>query len=713
MIVKLNPLLVLLSGIFFPQTQSNTFDQVGSEIFSPLAGIDERARVDFGSAVSISDNGRILAVGAPNFDYEWSNLVDTNTAVPLPGAGAILIYQRLDDGDSWNLDQALFGTEDEGLGDYFSLSPDGVTLAVRHDDRSIQLYQTSTMEPIFKSPIQNCPGDNVEVFQNWLVVSCDRFDGNRGRVDVYEFDSDGGVWTLWADFVGDNTGDRFGFQISLDTSSEPTTLVLAISSPNAHTNRGMIRVVRISTSTPNLFSTVGKDIVGNSAIVDGQFGYSIAIRSSTLIVGAPTSAIAGANRGSVHVYDLDETSQWIQLDEILGKDDNDRFGRALALSADGNRMAITSLHHERFTGLVQVYQWDTKINTYRLIETILGNATIDWWGNDVSMNAGGSVIVSGSMRKRNDDRDIVGSVRVFQDTTPFCGLPVSDSVDPFLDRRVCRHSNESDISKEECNAVLGFVSGKYSPCVWRDRVVDLEQSSESPTISPTEAVQPSAANVDASRSPNVERGNFETEFLQGCPCDVDSKCINDPLEMGDVLGLCITSSTARLLGVSNLNLGQGSSNTVVIDDAGTRVTGTSAFCSGMSCQVRTPVDSTFFMSGRPDSLLASGTIVIAFDGRNLRGGRDLETSGDFFVPIALSRLGEAMNSDDDFSLSAGFWVLIVALVILIVGCSYVAVYRKGQPALKARGAKLTRDKHTCVKRVGGRKTQQETDDLSF
>jgi hypothetical protein len=105
--------------------------------------------------------------------------------------------------------------------------------------------------------------------------------------------------------------------------------------------------------------------------------------------------------------------------------------------------------------------------------------------------------------------------------------------------------------------------------------------------------------------------------------------------------------------------------------------GASAVCSEQSCHVRTPLDANFFVAGRPNTLVASGTIVVIYDDRNLRGGR--RPTGDFAVPVALSRATNE-SSLDNTNFSPGFWVLICLVMGMIVCCCYGASYLKKKAA---------------------------------
>jgi hypothetical protein len=171
--------------------------------------------------------------------------------------------------------------------------------------------------------------------------------------------------------------------------------------------------------------------------------------------------------------------------------------------------------------------------------------------------------------------------------------------------------------------------------------------------------------------------------LEACACDNMGNCIEDLLAKGVDLGICIRVSRdeINLVNVENFRIEQGSSRVVIIDETGLRVSSASTDCTGSSCVIRTPVDATFFSIGRPDSLVASGTIAVAFSRtRSLRGAaRELDepVTGDFRVNVALIRDddedddedGKKKNTENEtLGLSSPVWIVMFFMVALIIGC---------------------------------------------
>ncbi len=257
----------------------------------------------FGNSVSISGNGKTIAVGAPHND--GINGVDS---------GHVRVYRLMDDGASWQkVGQDING---EAAGDWSGWS---VSLSV---DGSI----VATGAP--------CDGNNGEY---------------SGQVAVYRINSERSSWErLGQSMYGNNANDGFGWSVNLS----PDGNTLAVGSPGYFGTMyrpGYVRVFSLTSGDNiddvNAWKQIGQDIVGDE---DGdEFGCSVSLSNDgrTLAVGAyPAYGKNGEYSGRVRVYRMDDfESKWIQIEnDIDGEATGDFSGYSLSLSADGNKVAIGS-----------------------------------------------------------------------------------------------------------------------------------------------------------------------------------------------------------------------------------------------------------------------------------------------------------------------------------------------------------------------------------
>jgi hypothetical protein len=145
---------------------------------------------------------------------------------------------------------------------------------------------------------------------------------------------------------------------------------------------------------------LGFTLLGNAA--GDEFGRSVTINASgnRIAVGAPLNDAGGNNAGAIRVLDWNGTN-WSQIgNEILGvaaPNPGSGIGRSLAMSADGNILAISSN-----SGRSQVYQWNG-------IAWAQMGSNISGAGSAISLSADGAILVIGTP----DGSNFTGYVQVY------------------------------------------------------------------------------------------------------------------------------------------------------------------------------------------------------------------------------------------------------------------------------------------------------------
>ncbi|MFL7026628.1 FG-GAP repeat protein [Enterovibrio norvegicus] len=277
----------------------------------------------FGSAIALSKDGTTLAVSAPLEDSSSESIQADNSATD---AGAVYVF---------HYQNGTWGTPDYvkpfniDAGDVFgfslSLSSDGTVLAVGSLNES--------------SGDVSIPSDNTA--------------GASGAVYVYRYTS--GAWST-PDYLKASSitaSDNFGRTVSL--SGNGLTLAVGVpgedsgtSSPsdNSQGDAGAVYVFRYSGSvwgSPDYLKAT--DINANDA-----FGVSVALSEdgNRLAVGAPNDDSnsvptdnSGVDVGAVYVFDY-LGSAWSTPDFVKASNmsNSDQFGFNLALSSDGNTLAV-------------------------------------------------------------------------------------------------------------------------------------------------------------------------------------------------------------------------------------------------------------------------------------------------------------------------------------------------------------------------------------
>jgi hypothetical protein len=355
--------------------------------------IDGEAGTNFGTSVSMSNDGNTVAIGA---------IMGLNTR-----SGRVQVYDWIvsESGSAWvqrgsNIDGE--GQSDQS-GSAVSLSGDSNTIAIGAP---------------YNVGINGYCSGHVRVY-DWIVSES------------------GSAWVQrGSDIDGEAEYDYSGSDVSL--SNDGNTVAIGAPS-NAGINgfsSGHVRVYDwIVSESGSAWVQRGSDIDGEAA-GDGS-GHSIDLSAdgNTLAIGAKSNAgINGRSSGHVRVYDWDgSASDWVQRgSDIDGEAANDNSGSAVSLSDDGNTVAIAAQGNE-YNGVstcnfghVRVYTWKDAA-WVQSGSDIDGEAEYDNSGSSVSLSGDGMIVAIGTtMHHGNDDAWLAGHVRVF--SLP----PLSMSLSPTL-----------------------------------------------------------------------------------------------------------------------------------------------------------------------------------------------------------------------------------------------------------------------------------------
>ena len=300
-------------GISVVSAPSIAFAEDASSARLMGSDIDGEATNDeSGAAVSLSSVGTRVAVGAPLND----------------GAGSDAGHTRVFDFDGFGWVQ--MGTDIDGgaagehSGEAVALSSDGLRVAV------------------------GAPGNTT--FDNGT---------DAGRVRVYAWsggfgDGGVGVWVqMGSDIKGEAAGDSSGNAVAL--SADGSILAVGASWNDGNgSNSGHVRVYEWSGSA---WLQMGEDIDGEAAgDASGFKAVSLNAEGTRLAVGARYNSDGGHHAGHTRVWEWTrgvewpsgrEWSCWLQMGaDIDGEAAGEQSGSAVALSADGARLAVGAPHND-------------------------------------------------------------------------------------------------------------------------------------------------------------------------------------------------------------------------------------------------------------------------------------------------------------------------------------------------------------------------------
>ncbi|ENM5926685.1 hypothetical protein ILY70_002703 [Vibrio mimicus] len=281
------------SGAVYLFTQSDSGEWSQSAYFKAA---NTGASDLFGSAIALSDNGKMLVVGAYNEDNgakgiitNGSEAMDLGTAT---NSGAVYVFIK-DSSGSW-AQSAYIKASNTGVDDNF-----GASVAVSEDGNTL------TVGSWFEdNSVTGIVVDGSEVTDLGTA-------NNSGA--VYLFSRDAGIWSQSVYVKGSNTGTSDGFGESLSVSDNGKTF--AVGSPGEN----------------------------NSA-------------KGIIINGSEINDVGSAmNAGAVYLFTKDSSGNWSQIAYLKASNTGmvDYFGKSLALSDDGNLVAVGAYREDnKATGVI-------------------------------------------------------------------------------------------------------------------------------------------------------------------------------------------------------------------------------------------------------------------------------------------------------------------------------------------------------------------------
>jgi FG-GAP repeat len=292
----------------------------------------------FGKALSLNTDGSLLAVGAPSEDGSATGVNGPNDNAAA-NAGAVYLFSR--SAGTWSPNAYVKASNtgaDDAFGDAVELSADGTTLAVGADGES--------------SSATGVGGNQYD-------------DSARRTGAVYTFSKVGGVFVQRNYVKASNTETMDGFGAYLSLSSDGSTLAVlapweASSATGINANQqdnGAPNSSAAYVFTSSLVPTFAHDtyIKASNTGAGDRFGATTVLSAdgNTLVVGAhyedsSATGVNGANNdastesGAAYVFVRSASNVWTQQAYLKPSNTGagDHFGRVIALSGDGNTLAV-------------------------------------------------------------------------------------------------------------------------------------------------------------------------------------------------------------------------------------------------------------------------------------------------------------------------------------------------------------------------------------
>ena len=155
------------------------------------------------------------------------------------------------------------------------------------------------------------------------------YDDDAGTASgaAYVFTESGGVWTEQAKLTASDAGDSdwFGFSVAIDSTT------VAIGAHGEDSAGAFSGAAYIFTESGGVWTEQTKLTASDAESTD-QFGYSVAIDGTTVAVGTPEENGSGTDRGAAYIF-TESGGIWTEQAKLTAADagDSDWFGVSIAI----------------------------------------------------------------------------------------------------------------------------------------------------------------------------------------------------------------------------------------------------------------------------------------------------------------------------------------------------------------------------------------------
>ncbi|HEY7886497.1 MAG TPA: histidine kinase [Cellvibrionaceae bacterium] len=337
----------------------------------------------FGYSVALAADGNTLAVGAYLEDSNTTGINGDAANNDALNTGAVYVFSS--SAGAWS-QQAYIKADNAGGFDQFgyslALAANGNTLAVG-----------ARLEDGSASGINGNGNNNAAI--------------NSGA--VYVFTRNDTDWGQQAYVKASNTaaGDEFGYSVAL-TADGNTLAVSAVNENSSANNSGAVYL-----SSRNEIDWSEEAIVKATDAANGDnFGHSLALAAdgTTLAVGALNAGNGGAAYIFSHSHSDNEWSEQavIQAAETTA---GDNFGHSLALSADGNTLAVGAINEDSIaSNSGAVYLFSRSETDWSQQATVkASNVGADHhFGHSVTLTNDGNALAVGAINENSNATGING-----------------------------------------------------------------------------------------------------------------------------------------------------------------------------------------------------------------------------------------------------------------------------------------------------------------
>ncbi len=331
-------------------------------VAAELVASDGGAGDNFGSSVSINDNGTVAIIGSP-----YANIGTSKKQ------GAAYIFNLVN--GVWTQTAKIVasdGLPNDYLGYSVSINSAGTSVSIGAYNRSVSGIIAAGVVYVYNyngtawilagelSSSTNTAGCNFGYSQrlsadgNTLVVGSPykNIGSNSSQGCAYVYTYNGSVWSLITELNSTNgaAGDNYGYSVDVNSSGG----IVLVGAPNktvgSNTSQG---TAYINTLTSGVWSQTVELTSANGASGD-TFGHSVSISqdAANIAVGAPYKTI-GTYRKQGAVYIFNYSTSWTEVSELTlsGNFSNNYIGSSVCIDSSLSSVSIGAPGYSSSAGI--------------------------------------------------------------------------------------------------------------------------------------------------------------------------------------------------------------------------------------------------------------------------------------------------------------------------------------------------------------------------
>src|SRR6056300_160081 len=387
------------------QYNGSVWNQIGQTIIGD-------ANYDSAYAVSLSDNGTILAASFYNYD----GTVDGSDI------GKASIYKY--DGSNWvPLGQNITGEITNGrFGWSLTLSSDGTVVAIGTIKGSVSIYK-------YDGTVWNKIGQDFDrggttgEKSNFLSLSSDGTivavgsyinDGTGasdcGHTRIYQYDSGNNLWNqLGQDIDGEAANDWSGYSVSISSDGTRVAIGARDSHGTGISDMGHVRVYELA-HTKN-YVQVSKQLPLQIGTESQRIGYAADISGIVDISGALFTQGDVSMNGNLYVSGDATIGGALTFGSASIPASNVSFSSDISMN-DRLFVNVSDVSYNGILGYLTTTNFTGTVN--QLGQDIDGEAAADYSGGSVSINGDGTIVAIGAYANDGTTTSDAGHVRIYQ-----------------------------------------------------------------------------------------------------------------------------------------------------------------------------------------------------------------------------------------------------------------------------------------------------------